>query len=90
MDENELPEANGVSSVQWLVRMCPLSCYSAIYIANIDSNVSHHRTSNMKLYAMLENRLLTLCPDATARSSPWAWNAIDAMGRSTGRNNQIY
>lgn len=41
VDENALPEANGVSSEQWLVRMCPLSCCSAIYIANTDSKVSH-------------------------------------------------
>lgn len=41
VDENALPEANAVSSKQWLVRMCPLSCCSAICIANTDPNVSH-------------------------------------------------
>lgn len=35
---------------------------------------------------MLEWRFFTLWPEATARSSPWAWKAIDAIGRSAGRN----
>lgn len=26
--------------------------------------------------------ILTLCPEATASSSPWAWKAIEAIGRS--------
>lgn len=35
---------------------------------------------------MLEWKFFTLWPEATARRSPWAWKAIDAIGRSAGGN----
>jgi len=34
-------------------------------------------------------KITTLWPDATARISPFAWKAMDAMGRSVRRKTAI-
>ena len=80
--ENAQPEVNVVSLVLWLEKTSPLFYCSATCRANTTFLWSSVNNIMQFIISSFERKFLTLWPDATARSSPWAWKAIEAIGRS--------